>query len=90
MALPEIRSRIESMARYYGALGGVTYAEPFLQIWLTSEVENIVAQKLWLNLGFINYPADKLINGVWVSVDFKGPGRNRVVYEYSLWKNTPL
>jgi len=27
----EIRSRIEAMARYYGLLGGVTYAEPFLQ-----------------------------------------------------------
>ncbi len=27
----EIRSRIEAMARYYGMLGGVTYAEPFLQ-----------------------------------------------------------
>jgi len=27
----EIRARVESMARYYGALGGVTYAEPFLQ-----------------------------------------------------------
>ncbi|HEY6763406.1 MAG TPA: PIG-L family deacetylase [Candidatus Sulfotelmatobacter sp.] len=27
----QIRSRIESMARFYGMLGGVTYAEPFLQ-----------------------------------------------------------
>ena len=27
----EIYARVESMARYYGALGGVTYAEPFLQ-----------------------------------------------------------
>jgi len=27
----EIRSRVESMARFYGVLGGVTYAEPFLQ-----------------------------------------------------------
>ena len=27
----EIRSRIESMARFYGTLGGVTYAEPFIQ-----------------------------------------------------------
>ncbi|MGD0467373.1 MAG: bacillithiol biosynthesis deacetylase BshB1 [Terriglobales bacterium] len=27
----EIRARIESMARYYGMLGGVTYAEPFVQ-----------------------------------------------------------
>jgi N-acetylglucosamine malate deacetylase 1 len=27
----EIHARVESMARYYGALGGVTYGEPFLQ-----------------------------------------------------------
>jgi bacillithiol biosynthesis deacetylase BshB1 len=27
----EIHVRVESMARYYGMLGGVTYAEPFLQ-----------------------------------------------------------
>ncbi len=27
----KIRARVESMARFYGALGGVTYAEPFLQ-----------------------------------------------------------
>jgi LmbE family N-acetylglucosaminyl deacetylase len=27
----EIRARVESMARYYGMLGGVTYAEPFVQ-----------------------------------------------------------
>jgi N-acetylglucosamine malate deacetylase 1 len=27
----EIRSRVDSMARYYGMLGGVTHAEPFLQ-----------------------------------------------------------
>jgi bacillithiol biosynthesis deacetylase BshB1 len=27
----EIRTRIESMARFYGMLGGVTYAEPFVQ-----------------------------------------------------------
>ena len=27
----EIRPRIEAMARFYGMLGGVTYAEPFLQ-----------------------------------------------------------
>jgi bacillithiol biosynthesis deacetylase BshB1 len=27
----EIRSRIEAMARFYGLLAGVTYAEPFLQ-----------------------------------------------------------
>jgi LmbE family N-acetylglucosaminyl deacetylase len=27
----EIRARVESMARFYGMLGGVTYGEPFLQ-----------------------------------------------------------
>jgi bacillithiol biosynthesis deacetylase BshB1 len=30
-AQAEIRARVESMARFYGMLGGVTYAEPFLQ-----------------------------------------------------------
>jgi N-acetylglucosamine malate deacetylase 1 len=30
-AREEIRSRIESMARFYGMMAGVTYAEPFLQ-----------------------------------------------------------
>ena len=30
-AQAEIRSQIEAMARHYGMMGGVTYAEPFLQ-----------------------------------------------------------
>src|SRR5207247_9826457 len=30
-AAAEIGSRIEAMARFYGMLGGVTYAEPFVQ-----------------------------------------------------------
>jgi LmbE family N-acetylglucosaminyl deacetylase len=30
-AQKEIRARIESMARFYGMMGGVTYAEPFVQ-----------------------------------------------------------
>jgi len=30
-AQSEMRSRVEAMARFYGMLGGVTYAEPFLQ-----------------------------------------------------------
>jgi N-acetylglucosamine malate deacetylase 1 len=30
-AQDEIHARVESMARYYGGLGGATYAEPFLQ-----------------------------------------------------------
>ncbi len=28
----EIRTRVDAMARFYGMLGGVTYAEPFLQM----------------------------------------------------------
>ena len=27
----EVRTRLETMARFYGLLAGVTYAEPFLQ-----------------------------------------------------------
>ena len=27
----DIRARVEAMARHYGMMGGVTYAEPFLQ-----------------------------------------------------------
>jgi bacillithiol biosynthesis deacetylase BshB1 len=30
-AQAEIRARIDGMARFYGMLGGITYAEPFLQ-----------------------------------------------------------
>jgi N-acetylglucosamine malate deacetylase 1 len=30
-AQKEIRARIESMARFYGMMGGITYAEPFVQ-----------------------------------------------------------
>ena len=30
-AQAEIRARVEAMARHYGILGGVTYAEPFMQ-----------------------------------------------------------
>lgn len=30
-AQAEIRARVEAMARFYGMLGGVTYAEPFVQ-----------------------------------------------------------
>lgn len=30
-AQAEIRARVESMARFYGMFGGVTYAEPFVQ-----------------------------------------------------------
>ncbi len=44
----EIRSRVESMARFYGALGGVTYAEPFVQkeIGLVDDVMTIPVKSI--------------------------------------------
>jgi len=47
-AQKEIRARIESMARYYGVLGGVTYAEPFVQkeVWLVEDVMAIPVKSI--------------------------------------------
>jgi bacillithiol biosynthesis deacetylase BshB1 len=47
-AQKEIRARIESMARYYGLLGGVTYAEPFVQkeVGLVDDVVAIPVKSL--------------------------------------------
>ena len=47
-AQAEIRSRIEAMARHYGLLGGVTYAEPFLQkeVGLVEDVTSIPVKSI--------------------------------------------
>ena len=47
-AQAEIRSRVEAMARYYGMLAGVTYAEPFLQkeIGLVEDVTAIPVKSI--------------------------------------------
>ena len=44
----EIRARVESMARYYGMLGGVTYAEPFVQkeVGLVEDVLSIPVKSI--------------------------------------------
>jgi N-acetylglucosamine malate deacetylase 1 len=44
----EIRARVEAMARYYGMLGGVTYAEPFLQkeVGLVDDVTQIPVKSI--------------------------------------------
>jgi N-acetylglucosamine malate deacetylase 1 len=44
----EIRARIEAMARFYGLLGGVTYAEPFLQkeVGLVEDVMTIPVKSI--------------------------------------------
>lgn len=54
------------------------------RIWLTSEAENISAMSLWCKLGYENLPADYQTNGVWLTSDLKGPGRDRAVYEARL------
>jgi bacillithiol biosynthesis deacetylase BshB1 len=47
-ARDEIRARIESMARFYGMLAGVTYAEPFLQkeVGLVEDVTSIPVKSI--------------------------------------------
>jgi len=47
-AQTEIRARIEAMARFYGMLGGVTYAEPFLQkeVGLVEDLLQIPVQSI--------------------------------------------
>jgi GNAT superfamily N-acetyltransferase len=54
------------------------------RVWLTSEPENMVARDAWLRMGFVNLPADRQVNGVWVTVGLKGPGRDRAVFERRL------
>ncbi|MBY8862384.1 GNAT family N-acetyltransferase [Nocardia sp. CA2R105] len=54
------------------------------RIYLTSEPENQAAHSTWTTLGYVNIPGDHQIDGVSVITDYKGPGRSRAVYEFSL------
>lgn len=54
------------------------------RVWLTSEADNTPAMKLWLRLGYVNIEADYDQDGVWLTENLKGPGRDRAVYELSL------
>src|SRR6202050_2549863 len=47
-AQKEIRARVESIARYYGMLGGVTYAEPFVQkeVGLVDDVTTVPVKSI--------------------------------------------
>ncbi|WP_335986650.1 GNAT family N-acetyltransferase [Glycomyces sp. MUSA5-2] len=54
------------------------------RMYLTSEPENSVAHQTWLGLGFVNVPGDYTEHGVHVTADYKGPGRDRAVYEIHL------
>jgi len=51
------------------------------RMYLTSEPDNTTAHATWTHLGFDNPPGDQLVNGVWVTTDFKGPGKDRAVYQ---------
>lgn len=53
-------------------------------IYLTSEPDNAIAHKTWTRLGFINTPGTQIKNGIHVTKDFKGPGKDRAVYELNV------
>ncbi|HET9254408.1 MAG TPA: GNAT family N-acetyltransferase [Pseudonocardiaceae bacterium] len=54
------------------------------RLYLTSEPENTAAHRTWLSLGFSNVPGDHTIDGVSVISHYKGPGKDRAVYELNL------
>jgi GNAT superfamily N-acetyltransferase len=54
------------------------------RLYLTSEVDNVAAHQAWTAKGFVNVQGDRLEGGVWVTLDFKGPGKDRAVYELRL------
>lgn len=51
------------------------------RIYLTSELDN---HSSWRALGFVNAPGDYAVGEVQVLRDFKGPGKDRAVYELRL------
>lgn len=54
------------------------------RVWLTSEPENHAARHTWTAMGFENLPADRQVDGVWVTTDLKGHGNDRAVYALCL------
>lgn len=54
------------------------------RIYLTSEPENTAAQAAWESMGFSNAGGDRIVNGVPVITNFKGPGKDRAVYQLSI------
>lgn len=54
------------------------------RLWLTSEPDNQAADAAWRSLGWTNVPGDREVDGVQVISDFKGPGKDRAVYELLL------
>jgi GNAT superfamily N-acetyltransferase len=54
------------------------------RIYLTSEPDNAPAYGAWTSLGFANSAGDYTVNGVAIVKDFKGPGKDRAVFELLL------
>ncbi|WP_328398082.1 GNAT family N-acetyltransferase [Nocardia sp. NBC_00416] len=54
------------------------------RLYLTSEPENSAAHATWTELGFRNVEGDYTVHGVSVVTDFKGPGKDRAVYDLVL------
>lgn len=52
------------------------------RVWLTSEPNNSAALRLWMQLGYSNPTADYEVDGVWITADLKGPGKDRAVFEW--------
>ncbi|RZU48767.1 acetyltransferase (GNAT) family protein [Krasilnikovia cinnamomea] len=51
------------------------------RLYLTSEPDNAAAHNAWLSLGFVNVPGDHKEGDVSVISNYKGPGKDRAVYE---------
>jgi GNAT superfamily N-acetyltransferase len=54
------------------------------RIYLTSEPDNSTAYAAWRSLGFTNVDGHYIVHGVSIVKDFKGPGKDRAVYELLL------
>ena len=54
------------------------------RLYLTSEPDNSAAHATWLSLGFVNVPGDRIEHGVSVLSNYKGPGKDRAVYELTM------
>jgi GNAT superfamily N-acetyltransferase len=54
------------------------------RIYLTSEPDNSAAHAAWTSMGFRNIPGDYAASGVSVITAFKGPGKDRAVYQLDL------
>lgn len=80
MVHPDYRRRGVANA-LVGSVFAVAESWGCRRLYLTSESDNSDADSTWRKLGFVNVPGDYALNGVQVTRDFKGPGKDRAVYE---------